>query len=102
MDDDAPAVTLADRLSLAGFAVFICLCMLAGVVAAIYIEMSYLGGDAAAGPGQWGEIALYLFGAFGGTAVGLLLTRLVSHSFIPVQTQKRWLARLEDALENPY
>jgi hypothetical protein len=102
MDNEAPALTLTDKLSLTGFGVFICLCMTAGALSAIYIQMTYRGGDASTGPGQWEQVALYLFGMFGGTAVGLLLTRLISHCFVPLETQKRWLGPLEDALENPY
>ena len=96
MDDEAPPLTLTDKLSLTGFGVFICLCMMVGVLSA----MTFRGADASAG--QWEQVALFLFGMFGGTAVGLLLTRLISHCFVPLETQKRWLGSLEDALENPY
>ena len=102
MNGESPALTLTDRLSWAGFAVFICLCMLAGAVFAIYIQVTYGGGEVVAGPGQWGQVALYLFGMLGGTAIGLLLTRLVSHSLVSLQTQRRWLGALQEALDNSY
>ena len=102
MEAESSCLTTSDRLRWAGFAVFICLWMLAGVVAAIYIQVTYRGGEIVTGPGQWSQTVLYLLGMFGGTAVGLLLTRFVSHSFVSLQTQKRWLGALQQVRENPY
>jgi len=98
---DAPALTLADKLSLAGLDVFIGLWLIGGAVFAIYIQAIYRGGEVATHSGQWSQIVLYLFGVLGGAAVGLLLTRLLSHCFASVATQRRWLGALQEALENP-
>jgi hypothetical protein len=47
-------------------------------------------------------VVLGLLGIFGGTFVGLLLTRLLCRRFVSLQTQKRWLDALKEVLENPY
>jgi hypothetical protein len=100
--DSPPALTLTDKLSWAAFSVFILLWMLAGVVLAIYIQVTYRGGEVTAGSGQWSQVVLYLLGMFGGTAAGLLLTRFLSHCLVPMETQRRWLGALQEALEDPY
>jgi hypothetical protein len=102
MEDESPGLTTSDRLRWAGFAVFIVLWTFAGIVAVIYIQVTYRGGEVTAGSGQWSQMVLYLTGMFGGTAVGLLLTRLLCARFVSLQTQTRWLQALNEGLENPY
>ena len=98
MEEEPSGLTTSDRLCWAGFAIFILTWTLAGAVAVTALP----GGEVAAGLGQWSDAATCLLGMFGGTAVGLLLARFVSHSLVSRQTQRRWLAALDEALENPY
>jgi hypothetical protein len=102
MESEPSGLTISDRFAWAGFAVFVLLWMLAGSVAAIHIQMTYRGGEVTTGAGQWSQTVVYLTGMFGGTAVGLVLTRLLSGRFVSLPTQKRWLEALNEALEDSY
>jgi hypothetical protein len=102
MESDPSGLTIFDRLRLTGFGIFIFTCMMAGITAALYIQRAYLGGTAANAPGQWAQAAFFLFLMFGAIFLGLLLTRLFCLSFVSLQTQKRWLAALENAQDSPY
>ena len=102
MNTDPPLLTRPDRFRLTAFVIFVFLCMFAGAIGAIYVQVKYRGGEVDTGSGQWSQTALYLCGMFAGTAGGLLLTRLACGRFVSPQTQKRWLQALNESLENPY
>jgi len=102
METESSVLTTSDRLLWAAFAIFILFWAFAGISAAIYIQFTYGSGETATGSDLWKQMALYLLGMFGGTALGLLLTRLVCRRFVSLQTQKRWFDALKEVLEDPY
>lgn len=102
MDPQPSDLTVTDRLLWTGFAVFIALLLTVGSVAAGYAQTAYLAAESNSHASQLGHVFLVLCGMLIGAGLGFLCVRLFSERFVSVQTQRRWLGALNEALENPY